>query len=390
MKNKLFTAVLSLSLLYPISQASASQNTPTLAILDTGIDTSLPKFQGKIIGEVCILEWSLCPNGTKFQEGPGSASMPSELISKNGFDHGTHMADVAISTNPNINILFIKIIANTSTGLRKPAGESTIAAALNWILENKEKYNVQAVSISQGTSSLGAAGTQYCPSFPRTVLAVDRLLALGVPLFSAVGNRRDYTRIDWPSCIPQVVAVGATDQINEIASYSNNDNTLLDFFALGNMQSAGPGNVLKNIAGTSASTQVVAAQYLSATNSYGYSGQRLIDELKINSISTTGRQGTFIKLFSTKSGNAVVAPSIKPPSISQEQLSLELAQKALSKTIALNEAKSNLDKISAQLESQNKLLAEMYASYLEVQKQVADTTALLITANSKYKEALNG
>ena len=131
MKNKLITAVLTLSLLSPvaISQASGA-DAPVLAILDTAIDTSLPNLQGKIVGEVCILEWALCPNGTNFQEGVGAASMPADLITKNGFDHGTFMASTAVQANPNIKILFIKIIGNTSAGLRKPTGESTISAAL--------------------------------------------------------------------------------------------------------------------------------------------------------------------------------------------------------------------------------------------------------------------
>lgn len=310
MKNKLFTAVLALSLLYPISNSNAVQDSPVLAILDTGIDTSLPKFAGKIAGEVCILEWALCPNGTKFEEGPGSASMPAGLISKNGFDHGTHMADVAISTNPNIKILFIKIVGNTSTGLRKPTSEATVSAALNWVFENKDKYNIKAVSMSQGTSTLNSSNAQYCPSFPRTVFAVDRLLSAGIPLFAAVGNGRNYSRVDWPSCIPQVIAVGATDQINEIASYSNNDSLLLDFFALGNMQSSGPGNIVKNIAGTSASTQVVASTYLSLSQNTGKSGSDLISIMSANALQTKGRQGVFTKMLSRSINPSSVAVKV--------------------------------------------------------------------------------
>lgn len=375
MKNKLFTAVLALSLLYPVSQSNASQDTPTLAILDTGIDTSLPKFQGKIIGEVCILEWSLCPNGTKFQEGPGSASMPSDLISRNGFDHGTHMADVAISTNPNINILFIKVIANTSTGLRKPAGEATITAALNWILENKDKYNVKAVSISQGTSALNTSGAQYCPIFPRTVLAVDRLLSLGIPLFSAVGNARNYSRIDWPSCIPQVVAVGATDQINEIASYSNNDNTLLDFFALGNMQSSGPGNVLKNIAGTSASAQVVAATYLSLFANTGKSGNELLSIMSANALQTKGRQGTFTKLISRSVTNSSV--SVRVDTSAAERLA---AERAAAERLAAERAAALRAEVNAGI-------AAAEAQYAIELKAAQDK---LVSAKAAWMARLNG
>jgi len=307
MKNKLITAVLTLSLLSPvaISQASGTQ-TPVLAILDTAIDTTVPALQGKVVGEVCILEYALCPNGTNFQEGTGAASMPSNLITKNGFDHGTFMATTAVQSNPNIKILFIKIIANTPTGLRKPTGESTISAALIWVKENAAKYNVKAVSLSQGSSGLlGKAGTQYCPTFPNTISAVQSLSAMSIPVFSAVGNARDYSRIDWPSCISEVVAVGAVDQIGEIASYSNNDSNLLDFFALGNMPAAGPGNVSKNIAGTSSATQVAAATYLRLSQSLGIAGTQLINTMKANSADTKGRQGSFKKMITLS--NAVSA-----------------------------------------------------------------------------------
>ena len=307
MKNKLITAVLTLSLLSPvaISQASGTQ-TPVLAILDTAIDTTVPALQGKVVGEVCILEYALCPNGTNFQEGAGAASMPSDLITKNGFDHGTFMATTAVQSNPNIKILFIKIIANTPTGLRKPTGESTISAALIWVKENAAKYNVKAVSLSQGSSGLlGKAGTQYCPTFPNTISAVQSLSAMSIPVFSAVGNARDYSRIDWPSCISEVVAVGAVDQIGEIASYSNNDSSLLDFFALGNMPAAGPGNVSKNIAGTSSATQVAAATYLRLSQSLGIAGTQLINTMKANSADTKGRQGSFKKMITLS--NAVSA-----------------------------------------------------------------------------------
>ena len=129
MNKKLIAALIAITLAVPTTaQAAGLQNridsTPSVAILDTGIDTSLPAFQGKIVQEVCILEWTTCPNGKSFMEGPGSASMPLALITKNGFDHGTFMTSVFVKTNPNVNIVFIKIIGNTATGARQNAGEA--------------------------------------------------------------------------------------------------------------------------------------------------------------------------------------------------------------------------------------------------------------------------
>lgn len=379
MKNKLITAVLTLSLLSPvvISQASGAE-APVLAILDTAIDTTLPNLQGKIVGEVCILEYALCPNGSNFQEGSGAASMPSNLITLNGFDHGTFMASTAVQSNPNIKILFVKIIANTAAGLRKPTGEATISAALAWVRDNASKYNVKAVSLSQGSSGLlGKAGTQYCPSFPRTVSVIQQLNAMSIPVFSAVGNARDYSRIDWPSCIPDVVAVGAVDQIGEIAAYSNNDNDLLDLFALGNMPAIGPGNISKNIAGTSSATQVAAANYITLLDKTGKSGTDLINLMKANATKTTGRQGTFNKLIS-------LSYSVVPV------VNNNAAADAAAKLAAEKAAADAAAKLAAKAALQAEVNAAIAAAETQYQNELKTAQDKLAATKAMWLAKLNG
>jgi len=122
---------------------------PSIAILDTAIDTSLPIFKNRIIQEVCVLERGPCPNGQKLQEGPGAATLPENLIRKNGFDHGTQMAYLAAVTNPNMNIVFIRIIGNNPDGIRQVATEQTVFNALQWVIDNSSKYNIQAVTMAQ-------------------------------------------------------------------------------------------------------------------------------------------------------------------------------------------------------------------------------------------------
>lgn len=301
MNKKLIIGTIALSmlaLLAPHSAQAADATVPTIAILDTGIDSTIPAFQGKIAQEVCILDWTTCPNGKNFMEGPGAATMPLNLINLNGFDHGTAMASVIIQNNPNVKLVFIKIIGNTATGARQIAFESTVYNALNWVALNKQKYNIQAVTMAQGHHNL-LAGTNYCPTTPKTQAAVHSLVVLGVPTFFPAGNGRDYSRMDWPACLDESISIGAVDQQNEITSYSNNDNLKLDFFALGNMTAIAPGNIVKNIAGTSAAIQVAAAQWVAlkqAKPELSYS-----DELALftkTSVNTIGRQGSFKKLIS--------------------------------------------------------------------------------------------
>jgi hypothetical protein len=263
----------------------------------------------------------------------------------------------------------VKIIANTSTGLRKPAGESTISAALFWVKENASKYNIKAVSLSQGSNGmLGKAGTQYCPTFTRTISAVQSLNSMNIPVFSAVGNARDYSRIDWPSCIPEVVAVGAVDQIGEIASYSNNDTNLLDFFALGNMSAVGPGNISKNIAGTSSATQVAAAAYLSLLNKTGKSGTELINTMSANATKTVGRQGSFNKLISLSSAlppvvnNNAAEAAAKLAAEAAAKLAAEAAAKAAAKAALQQEVNAAIALAEAQYQNELKIAQDKLAA----------------------------
>jgi hypothetical protein len=284
MNKKIITALVALTLVLPSTANAALKNrtlpAPTLAILDTGIDTSLPIFKDRIVAEVCILETKSCPNGQAFMEGPGAASVPSNLINLNGFDHGTQMAYVAANANPDLKIVFVKIIGQNPSGSRQLAGEATVYNALQWVLDNKDRLNIQAVSMAQAHHNL-LIGTDYCPKTPITESKVKALVSAGIPVFFPAGNARDYVRIDWPACIPDSIAVGATMPTGEIAIYSNNDNNLIDFFALGTMVVYGPGNVKANIAGTSGSVQNAAANWIqikSAKPSLTY--QQMYDLIK--------------------------------------------------------------------------------------------------------------
>lgn len=266
MNKKILTALAAIILLIPTTaQAAKLQNRtvaqPTIAILDTALDTSLPIFKNKILFEACVTQWSSCPNGLREMEGTNSATMRSDWISKNGFDHGTQMASLAVATNPNVQIVFVRIIGANSIGLRQATGEETVYAGLDWVLRNKDRFNIQAVSMSQGHHNLGSAGTDYCPKTPITEGKIKALADAGIPVFFPAGNARDYVRIDWPACIPSAIAIGATMPAGTIAIYTNHDPNLTDFFAVGTVKAIIPGGQSINIAGTSASTVIAATQW---------------------------------------------------------------------------------------------------------------------------------
>jgi len=273
MNKKLITALVALTLALPITANAAPKvnlkstalSAPTVAILDTAIDMSQSKFQNSVVQEVCLIEiffdsTARCPNGLTSMEGPGAATLPKDKLALGGFDHGTLMADQALQTNPNVKIVFIRIIGQRESGAREYTNEATVYNALQWVINNQSKFNIQSVAMAQGSHALGAAGTDYCPKTPTTVEKVKALNALNVGVFFPAGNNSDYLRVDWPSCIPETISMGATMPTESIAPYSNYDK-LVDFYARGTTVLYGLDGKKTNFAGSSASVLVGATSW---------------------------------------------------------------------------------------------------------------------------------
>jgi len=273
MNKKLITALVAITLALPITANAAPKvnlkstalSAPTIAILDTAIDMSQSKFQNSVVQEVCLIEiffdsTARCPNGLTSMEGPGAATLPKDKLALGGFDHGTLMADQALQTNPNVKIIFIRIIGQRESGTREYTNEATVYNALQWVINNQSKFNIQSVAMAQGSHSLGAAGTDYCPKTPTTVEKVKALNALNVGVFFPAGNNSDYLRVDWPSCIPETISMGATMPTESIAPYSNYDK-LVDFYARGTTVLYGLDGKKTNFAGSSASVLVGATSW---------------------------------------------------------------------------------------------------------------------------------
>ena len=286
---------------------NSTVSTPTLAILDTALDTSIPQIKEKLVGEVCILDWNSCPNGQAFMEGEGASVLPMNILSNNNFNHGTQMVSVAINNNPNMNILFVRIIGHTTDGRRQMTKATLVPRVLEWLYANKDKYNIQAISMSQGHHNL-LRSTDYCPVNTALDTALSKLNSVDVPVMFAVGNDRDYSRIDWPAChmSPNVFAVAGSESYNAPATYNNHDSIRTDFFDYGNQKVLRPGNVGAYAAGSSVATASFSAKWIavkSAKNTLTMS--QLSEVIKNTSIAiknSRGVSGNLINLGSAING----------------------------------------------------------------------------------------
>lgn len=230
--SKKILLVLTLLTLSTVPTYAAPQE--TIVIIDNGTNTSL--FQDNIVYEVCMVTYGKCPNGKSFMEGKGAANLPATTDKQ--FNHGTQMISVMLKVNPSAKILPIRIVGMSPSGLQGLYNLEDVQSALNWVVSNREKFNIVAVSLSQGKIF---AGCKVPTNMAQTISA---LKSTNVPVITAVGNDGDRTAVFSPACLPDAVAVGATDNpwpgvepieydntaAPYIARYSNGKTGQVDFY----------------------------------------------------------------------------------------------------------------------------------------------------------------
>lgn len=175
-----------------------------IAILDTGIDAGHPEFAGKLVTGVNALLGAGQPTDNR--------------------GHGTHVAGIAAAVSNNgigvagvnwqARVMAVKVLDTGGRG-----SDSTIARGINWAVDNGAKI----VNLSLG-------GTAYNNTLNGSV---QRALQRGAILVAAAGN--DYLlgnpRV-YPAAYDGVIGVGATDEHDFRASYSQVGNWV-DFVAPG-------------------------------------------------------------------------------------------------------------------------------------------------------------
>jgi len=189
---------------------NAADNTKSIAIIDYTFDTSRPEINGKILADVCLSITRVCTN------------MPTNILYSNDTAaHGTIMATVATQVNPNIKFVVIRVgninsKTFTLSSMTPMEFDNVLIPALDWVSKNASKFNIVAVSTSMSHTSFNKSDP-YCPikkSATYGVTLQDKIVALqsiGIASMFSAGNTYDEYRASYPACIPQAIAVGATE-----------------------------------------------------------------------------------------------------------------------------------------------------------------------------------
>ncbi|NUW39335.1 S8 family peptidase [Nonomuraea rhodomycinica] len=282
-----------------------------IAILDTGIDRDHPFFAGRIVEEACFSSidpeygaTSLCPNGGQTQTGAGAADAETPkcmVAGANQCYHGTHVAGIAAGKKttgapsdgvaPEAKIIPIQVFSRfddddvclQSAGRDAPCFLSFTSdqmLALQRVAELAAARDVVAVNLSLGSGRYKA----HCDADANKAAMkqqFDLLLQLGVAPVVAAGNNAYQDSVSTPACLSSAVAVGATDDQDGIATFSNRG-ALLDLFAPGvQIRSSVPGNTYGDLGGTSMAAPHVAGAFAVMKQAYpGMSAAQILAKLK--------------------------------------------------------------------------------------------------------------
>ncbi|MEV4162399.1 S8 family peptidase [Nonomuraea dietziae] len=245
-----------------------------IAILDTGIDRDHPFFGGRIVAEACFSSTeydgveSLCPNGQSQMTGTGAADSEYAkclLGGENLCEHGTHVAGIAAGQGgvaPGAGIVAVQVFSRVNdedacgAAACLMAFESSLRLAVDHVASLAPATPIAAMNLSLG----GQLSDTSCDTSEEGQVfkpKIDDLLAKGVATVVAAGNEY-FEGTTFPACVSSAVAVGASDNGDRIADFSNTG-PLLDLFAPGvDIESSVPDDAMAAHSGTSMAAPHVA------------------------------------------------------------------------------------------------------------------------------------
>ncbi len=165
-----------------------------VAVLDTGVDYTRSAFGSCTAPGV--------PAGCKVAYAQDFA--PSDGVRDDSGYHGTNVSGIVVGVAPDTSILGLDVFDGLS------AWDSDILSALNWVLANKDTYNIVAVNMS-----LGDDIAHFSPCSSDTYAAIiTNLKAAGITTVVSSGNESFTSALSSPACVPDAVSVGAVYDAN--------------------------------------------------------------------------------------------------------------------------------------------------------------------------------
>ncbi|NIM92112.1 MAG: S8 family serine peptidase, partial [Anaerolineales bacterium] len=259
--------------------AGYSGSGQTIAILDTGVDSSHSFLSGKVVSEACYSttdpgdgSTTLCPGGGEEETGTGTGINCNTSIY--GCDHGTHVAGIAAGRGSsfsgvakNANIIAIQVFSEFTDPDCTNSGYPSSPCALSYpadqilglerVYSLNSSFNIAAINVSIGSGQY----LSLCDGvYPAYKAAIDNLRGVNIPTIIATGNDGYTNATAFPACISSAFSVGASTDSDNIWTGSNISD-FVSYIAPGHsINSSVPGGGFDNWNGTS-----MAAPHVSGT-----------------------------------------------------------------------------------------------------------------------------
>lgn len=201
-------------------QASAESASQLLGPLST---------TGKGVG-VAIIDSGVSPHPDLVDNLVASVvCTPRGVYDQDFLGHGTHVAGIVAGRGeevrggaPGARLISLQVVRGDEGAAATPEENqqqqvesiNSLLGALNWIVENKEEYNIKVANLSVSLFPIikkDETGAEYF--FNPIAEAIKRCVDAGITLVTAAGNLGDGDNsvITYPAACPEVITVGALD-----------------------------------------------------------------------------------------------------------------------------------------------------------------------------------
>ena len=227
----------------------------TVAIIDTGISEHVDfcSFSNRIIHFEDFINKKTVP-----YDDNGHGTFVSGVLAGNGFFNGRKYSGIA----PKANIIMLKALDESGE-----TGALTILNAMQWISDNRQKYNIKVVCMSLGSQPLESGDP--------LVVGAEALWNLGLVVIAAAGNSGpNYSTIKSPGASGKIITVGALDDGRNLGQTQKQNYKVANFSSRGPSNNfykpdcltpgvdiisvSNNGNIYTKMSGTSVSTPMVA------------------------------------------------------------------------------------------------------------------------------------
>lgn len=174
----------------------------SVAVLDTGVSAS-----NKDVNVVAFKDF--VKNKTNAYDDNGHGTHVAGIIAGSGANSNGLVKGIA----PKTNIVGVKVLDSNEKGYI-----SNVISGIDWVIENKERYNIKVINLSLGMN--------YTGSEDPLMQAVDKANDKGILVVAASGNNGNNGTVMSPAASPDAIAVGGSNA-NYTAEVS--DDTLASF-----------------------------------------------------------------------------------------------------------------------------------------------------------------